>query len=65
MLIFLNHSPFKEIQFDFAGSLEKKLLCSIYRHVMPVIDTHQAKSILAVLGFCFNGGEKDGKHVEL
>lgn len=69
MLIFLNIFPFKKTQFDLAGSLEQVSLCSVYRHFMPVIDTHQAKSmaskLLAILGFCINGGEKDGKCVEL
>jgi len=27
--------------------------------------THQAKSMFAILGFCINGGEKDGNCVEL
>lgn len=63
MLIFLH--TFKKTQFDFAGSLDQDSLCSIYRCIMPVIDTHQAKSmaskLLAILGFFINGREKNGK----
>lgn len=41
--------------------MQNKTLCGIYGHIMPGVDTQQAKSLSAVLGFRINGGEKDGK----